>query len=192
LNNDQNDALASFASSALRRNKPGSYEQLLCQHLIKSVAAPPIEKIRLVSEAALLVQDNDIDKELLEVLFKVVTSFIMTRQDIRDPYLWHGAFSWSFQRSNEAYKRYVVPWFDHADGLFHKEIKYSDLQKYDAMNWGGQKFFFVTQRLHIAGLDVMESKFTAWAMPQIMTIFEKLSRLIDPDVYMDMLERVRQ
>lgn len=192
----QEDTLGDFAGRVLRRNMPGSYEQLLCQHLIKSVAANPIEKIRLVCEAAMMVPNTPVDTETLETIYNVVTSFSQSRLDIKDPYdsrMWHGIITWSFDRTGEAFERYITPWMKDDDAFYIKGFSYNDEKKeeFNALEFGPRKFFWGCERIHIAGLAVLEARFMAWAMPQVMVMFEQLSKLVSPDLYMEMLEKVR-
>ncbi len=184
--------LPNFVSRAMRRKMPGSYEQLLCQHLIKSVGAPPLEKIRLVAEAAFMVPDSPVDKETLDVLYKVVMSFNRTREDIVDPIQkWSFYIAWVFERDNEDFEKYILPWSPSLEGINMIEIRSQETMKQvKELEFGPTKFFFVTSQIHISGLAALEGRFISWAIPQIMTIFQKLSKLISPDLYETILAKM--
>ena len=53
VEDEKQDSFQEFARQALRLTRKGSFEQLVCQHLIVSVASEPLTKVRLVCEAAL-------------------------------------------------------------------------------------------------------------------------------------------
>lgn len=56
-----------FTSQALRLHRRGSFENLLCQHLMTGVAANPLMKIRLVCEAGWMVDTDKIGLDLKQV-----------------------------------------------------------------------------------------------------------------------------
>jgi len=42
--------------------------------------------------------------------------------------------------------------------------------------------------LSLSSLHMLKSEFLRWALPLVMEIFEKLSRLVQPDLYKEMLQ----
>jgi hypothetical protein len=56
-----------FASTALRLQRKGSFEQLLCQHLIVSVSSPLLEKVRLICETAFMVPKDKLSLDFEQV-----------------------------------------------------------------------------------------------------------------------------
>lgn len=186
--------LEGFTGRALRRNKAGSYEQLLCQHLIQAVNSPPAQKIRLICEAAYMIPEtpdktDKINREDLDLLYKVATSFSETRFDMRNPEEFHGAMLWAFPLARETVEKYVMPWLDddtqiYLTGRLREEVS----EKLSAMKWGPDKIFKMSQNLHIAGFAKMEAVFTSWAMPKAMILFESLAKQVNPDTYQRILE----
>jgi len=188
---DKNDALESFASVALRRSRPGSYEQLLCQHLIAATVAPPIEKIRLVCEAAYMVPEPPVDAETLETIYKVVTSFTSTQiniHNISDDYHWPGQVAWAFTTDEENYEKMIKPWLPNLNRVYWS----SRNPPFEENDPPHIKFWGITQHAHVSTLESLKARFTVWAMPATMAMFEALSKLVNPDTYMDMLERVKK
>ena len=190
----EKDALESFASSALRRNKPGSYEQLLCQHLIKAVIADPIEKIRLICEAAMMVPKFTADN--LDTLYNIATSFVSTKINvfIDAKFLnqsdWDGVIAWSIPRNKESYEKNILPWarslnYIHRKGRHKAPDNINECEDF-------QLFWYTTFDATNGTLEVLKSRFTIWAMPQAMRILEQLTEFVSPDVYTEMLERVSQ
>lgn len=193
--NNEKDALADFASTALRRNKPGSYEQLLCNHLIKAVTAESIEKIRLVSEAAMMVPD--FKHKNLDAIYQVATSFYSTKYNIyKDALLldpsasWHGRIAWCFAYTEKDYKKYIKPWLKTTKGIWttQKRQPPKDVNDMEV----GEYFFFATTNTHNSTLELLQSRFIVWAIPQTMNILEQLTAFVSPDVYAEMLNKVRQ
>jgi hypothetical protein len=41
--------------------------------------------------------------------------------------------------------------------------------------------------LPLGNFQMLKTEFLRWAIPQVMTIFKQLSKLIDPDLYQQML-----
>ena len=181
-----------FASQALRRNKLGSYEQLLCQHLIKSVASEPIEKIRLVAEAAYMVPSTPVDEEILDIIYSVVTSFIGTEIIITNPDLFFGKIAWGFQLTDENYEKYILPWFKGFGRLFLTN-RAPNSEKIEEMENSPLKFWNMTafSKIFPTSVEYMKTTFLVWAMPQIMVMFEQLSKLVNPDLYDSILEKMR-
>lgn len=193
-NQNENEALESFAQTALRRNKTGSYEQLLCQHLIKAVAEQPTEKIRLICEAAYMVPG--FESENLEVIFEVSTSFNATQYNVfkdsfmRDPSMrWPGVIAWGFKQDEESYTKYIQPWIRTLGGLIPNTNKSE--KSVDEMT-NPEYFFWVTRHAHNSTLEILKSRFTIWAVPKAMQILEQLTAYVSPDTYAEMLEKVKQ
>ncbi len=189
---EKGEGLPNFVTRALRRKMPGSYEQLLCQHLIKSVAAEPMEKIRLVSEAAYMVQDTPVDQDVLDVIFNVANSF-MNMNVVLDQYLelYWGKIAWSFKRNKENYEKYILPWLFSLDRLRWVS---GDGPSYDVRTLEPWQFFFAVTtdaKIWPSSLEWLKASFISWAMPQAMTIFEQLSRLVSPDLYEAMLGKMK-
>ena len=181
-----------FASQALRRNKLGSYEQLLCQHLIKSVASDPIEKIRLVAEAAYMIPDTPVDTEILDIIYSVVTSFIGTEIIITNPDLFFGKIAWGFKLIDENFEKYIRPWFKGFSRLFLlSRVKNSD--QIEELDDGPRKFWSMTaySQIYPTSVEYLKATFLVWAIPQVMVMFEQLSKLVNPDLYDSILDKMR-
>jgi hypothetical protein len=195
----EEQALQGFVARTLRRNEQGAYEQTLCLHLVRATGAPPIEKIRLVSEAAMMPPNTPVDREKLEVIHKVVTALTSTEVNIANQEHWHGGIPWPFRRSEENYHRYIEPWAIHPStytrGLRAREYerkqeirkKWGQIEDPAKLFWFQQRYYY----LHLAGYESLKSQFISWATPHVMKMFQQLSRLVSPDLYMEMLERVR-
>ena len=52
-----------------------------------------------------------------------------------------------------------------------------------------KRFFLYTcvQDLPVGNFQMLKTEFLKWVIPQVMTVFEQLSKLIDPDLYQQML-----
>ena len=191
----EGEGIQGFVSRALRRKMPGSFEQLLCQHLIRSVASDPVEKVRLICEAAMMGPDTPVDKENLEIIYQVSTGLTETRKDVMDPYVgkWHSMMMWGFARNEENFDRYIKPWIRTWDSLVYRTFSYrEDNEKERIQNLRGSEYFWaICDRAHIATVATLETRFLTWAIPQVMRMFEQLSKLISPDLYEMMLEKMK-
>jgi hypothetical protein len=96
-----------FASTALRLQRKGSFEQLLCQHLIVSVSSPLLEKVRLICETAFMVPKDklSLDFEQVETVYMATLAFLNT--DVRGEFI---AVAWGFKLTEENYRRFVASW----------------------------------------------------------------------------------
>lgn len=182
-----------FASAALRLQRKGSFEQLLCQHLIVSVASPLLEKVRLICEAALMVPKDklSLDFEQVETVYLATLAFLNT--NIKGEFI---AVAWGFKLTKENYLRFIAPW--------HKGVRLSFVgwgvadvekkrKKLNKAKSAAEEFFLFTEdiNLHPTTFQTLKSEFLRWSIPVVMEIFEKLSRLVDPDLYREMLQILR-
>lgn len=183
-------AFEEFAAKALRLPRKGSFEIMLSQHLATAVPAEPLLKIRLVIEAAFMVPRDklELDLELLDIIYRVCLSFLNTKTMGDGIYI-----SWNFPTTRENYKKYIEPWHDSRislsfSGFTEAEIaeKRERLRSCDDVT---ERFWLLTTvlSLHPACFDVLRGEFLNWAIPKVMGVFEKLSRLIDPDLYKELI-----
>jgi hypothetical protein len=103
----QQDSFQEFANQALRLTRKGSFEQLLAQHLIQSVSMDPLNKVRLVLEAAFMVPKDklDLDFKLTETIYLTTLGFLNT--NIQSDYI---SVAWGFSLTKENYDRFIKPW----------------------------------------------------------------------------------
>lgn len=128
-----NREFESFASQALRLRRRGSFENLLCQHLIMSVAADPMTKVRLICEAGWMVNPNKIGLDLnqVETIYTVALGFLNTNPEV--DFL---SMAWGFTLSIKNYSaraqsRRVLPHDSRIKPVFvklsHVEVRVSTL-----------------------------------------------------------------
>jgi len=183
-----------FVSQALRLHRKGSFEMLLAQHLAVAVASEPMQKIRLVCEAAYMVPKDKVnmDMQLIETIYLTCLSFLNTNE--KSGFI---KVAWGFPQTAENYARFIQPWhkqnvplgFTSGTG-FEVEQKREKLK--EAKN-EVEKFFLLTGdlNLHPSSLQMLKCEFITWAIPKIMEAFERLSRFVDPDLYKEMLESLK-
>jgi len=190
LDNDKSNSFQKFASQALRLQRKGSFEQLLAQHLIQSVSMDPLNKVRLVLEAAFMVPKDkvDLDFELAETIYLTTLGFLNT--NIKSDYI---SIAWGFTLTKENYERFIKPWHRGIPLGFSSWCKADSDEKHDRLKKAedeAEYFFLLTNNLNLAptSFQCLKSEFLRWSIPIIMEFFEKLSRLIDPDLYREMLQ----
>ena len=177
-------SFADFANAALRLHRRGSFEELLCQHMIMSIAAEPLSKVRLILEAAFMVPPDKLKADISQVenIYTVAVSFLNT-----DPAT--GIYiSWVFPQTNENFDKYVRPWRLNVPLSFVVNVPAdrTDKQKIlDAKNGEAEKFYCITTYLglHPSSFQVLKAQFLVWALPLVMDVYETLSRVIDLDVF---------
>jgi len=193
VENENENSFEKFASNALRLSRKGSFEQLLCQHLIVSVASSPLEKVRLICEAAFMVPKDkaDLDFELAETIYLAALGFLNTNIQIDLI-----SIAWGFELTSENYDRFVKPWHKGIPLSFASSCTAETEEKRERLKQAKDKaehFFLLTHRLNLypTSFQCLKSEFLRWSIPAAMEIFEKLSRLVDPDLYREMLQILR-
>jgi len=188
--NGEESSFQKFASQALRLQRKGSFEELLAQHLIQSVSMDPLNKVRLVLEAALMVPRDklDVDWELAETIYLTVLGFLNT--SLQGDFI---SVAWGFKLTKQNFNRFIKPWHT---GIALSFSSFSQAETEDkrkmlkqAKDWAEHFFLFTNSlNLHPTSFQCLKSEFLRWSIPVTMEIFEELSRLIDPDLYREMLQ----
>jgi hypothetical protein len=187
----EQDSFQDFASQALRLTRKGSFEQLLAQHLIQSVSMDPLNKVRLVLEAAFMVPKEKVslDFELAETVYLTTLGFLNT--NIQTDFI---SIAWGFSLTSENYDRFIKPWHKGIPLSFAAfctaEIEEKRERLKQAETNAAEYFFLLTHDLNLypTSFQALKSEFLRWTIPIVMQFFEKLSRLIDPDLYKEMLQ----
>jgi hypothetical protein len=182
-----------FASKALRLNRRGSFEQLLANHLILAVNAEVLHKLRLTLEAAYMVDHTKvkIDKEQLDTLYSLTLSFLGTNE--KTDFI---SIAWAFTETEQNFSKYVKPWLQPVPLSFSHDTEFMRQQKQkqlDESSTEWQRFFLITKELnlHQSSFNILKGLFLKWSLPQVMTIFEKLSKQVDPSIYQDVLAGIK-
>ena len=189
-NGETKGSFQEFTSQALRLRRRGSFENLLCQHLIMSVAADPMTKVRLICEAAWMVNPNKIGLDLnqVETIYTVALGFLNTNPETDFLTVASG-----FSLTLENYERFIAPWRRQTSMFFCTSCRAETAEKRKRLNQAdceAEKFYLMTHDLNLSlsSLHMLKSEFLRWALPLVMEIFEKLSRLVQPDLYKEMLQ----
>jgi hypothetical protein len=193
LSNEESEELEQIAESALRFNRKGSFEQMLANQLILSVNAEFLHKIRLVIEAVYMsdMQKLQIDKETLNKLYAVTISFLGTSD--RTDFI---SVAWNFTESEQNYLYYIKEWIQPIPLTFVSRTEMDRQRKQRQLDetpteW--QRFFLVTKSLSLSysSLNILRGLFYRWALPQVMVLFEKLAKTIDPNTYREILSGIK-
>ena len=190
---EEKTELQNFASQALRLHRRGSFENLLCQHLIMGVAADPLTKVRLICEASWMVDSNKIGLDLnqIETVYTVALSFLNT-----NPQSEFLSIAWGFSLTLENYERFVAPWRRETSLFFRTSCRAETEEKRKCLNrtkCEAEEFYLMTHDLNLSSMSfhTLKSEFLRWALPLTMEVFEKLSRLVQPDLYKEMLQMMK-
>ncbi|MEO0252353.1 MAG: hypothetical protein ABIM44_08995 [candidate division WOR-3 bacterium] len=173
-----------FASRILRLPRKGAFENMLALHLILSVSMDPLRKVKMICEAAFMIDDGklEIDEQQIEVIYRVALSFL------NSSVTGEGAVSvaWSFPLTEENYDRYVASW--------HKSnLPIITLNRIIDYVGGRESFLYQTYgyELHPVVFNSLKNEFLSWAMPIVMKVYSKLTRLVDPEIYWGTLQSLR-
>jgi len=195
-NDDEDDALKEFAKRSLRPSKQKSRAMIMVQHLFASITAKPLEKIRLILEAArmLIEEENtrlDIDIEFIEIAYAVVITLLNKVQKKRYVFNPNGTYDerqiiclgWNIPNTEVRGRQYLKPWIcgyvQYWPGMLPPE---AHEEKNQIEFW-----FELTRVLQPQGYAVLKGSFIRWAMPQAMQILNKITSSIDPKLYQEML-----
>jgi len=189
-NEKTKDSFERFTSQALRLTRKGSFEQLLAQHLIQSVSMDPLNKVRLVLEAAFMVPKEKVslDFELAETIYLTTLGFLNT--NIQSDFI---SMAWGFSLTSENYGKFIKPWHHNIPLSFAAGCQAETEEKRERLNSAkdeAEHLFLLTHDLDLypTSFQCLKSEFLRWSIPIVMEFFEKLSRLIDPDLYREMLQ----
>ena len=104
---EEEGGLEEFAKIALRRPMRGSWESLLCQHLVQSVNSDAPQKVRLICEGAYMAIDKaKVDMGLIDRIYRVASALVNTKEED----FTHVA--WPFPETQETYDLYIGPWYN--------------------------------------------------------------------------------
>lgn len=153
----------------------------------------PMNKVRLVLEAAFMVPHEklNIDFESAETVYLVALGFLNT--NVNSEYV---SIAWGFTLTKENYERFIKPWHRSIPLSFGTSCQSETEGKRQRLSEAedeAERFFLLTHDLNLypASLQALKSEFLRWSISVVMQIFEKLSRLIDPDLYREMLQILR-
>ena len=140
------------------------------------------------------IQDKkfEIDLDFLNRIYSVCLTLQASNEEEEGIYI-----SWPFPKTESNYDLYIRPWYDEKISLcFTSSSLYADDEKRKLLNKASsvsQNFFLFTTELalHSVSLKMLKARFLIWAIPQIMKIFEKLSRLVQPDLYKEILQTMK-
>lgn len=179
----ESEDLTVFASQALRKPQK-TYSLLLTNHLFLSVAAPPLRKIRLICEAAFLIQNeaSNLDFELVTAIYETAVGFSSAQ------FLGSAVYvTWPFSENAENFRRYIQPWLRMKRMEVLASVDDEELAGLEEAD-DHEYFFCLTRRpLTVKCYRSLLNQFLAWAMPKIMTVFQQLCEYVDPDLYRQLL-----
>jgi hypothetical protein len=150
----------------------------------------PLNKVRLVLEAAFMVPKDKVslDSELAETVYLTTLGFLNT--NIQSDYI---SIAWGFSLTQENYERFIKPWHKGIPLSFSAWSQSETDNKHERLKQAEDEvecFFLFTHdlNLHPTSFQSLKSELLRWSIPVAMRFFEKLSRLIDPDLYKEMLQ----
>ena len=132
-----------------------------------------------------------LDSEQVETIYTIAISFLST-----NPGSEFLSVAWGVSPTRENYERFIAPWRRNTPLSFWSTCVAESEEKEKRLNQAegdAEKFYLLTKELNLfpASLETLKSEYLRWALPLVMKIFEKLSRLVQPDLYKEMLQIMR-
>lgn len=132
-----------------------------------------------------------LDLEQVETVYLATLAFLNT--NIQGKFI---AMAWGFDLTNENFDRFIKPWHKGLPLSFSAWCDAERDEKREVLKNAKDKadyFFLITHSMNLraTSFQVLKSEFLRWSIPIAMEIFEKLSRLVDPDLYREMLQILR-
>lgn len=154
------------------RKRTQFFDILLAQHLLNSINAEPLKKIRLICEAHMLLSKP----ECIMDIYKVAISLSQVDEKNRVP--------WVCPKTEETFKTLIEPWlgdympdFNFVNDL-DKMIKLKKLYDENGNQFPKWKIFFkITSEYGVSdiGLNELKVNFIFYAMPKVMSLFSDIA-----------------
>ncbi len=129
-----------------------------------------------------------LDMDQVETIYTVALSFLNA-----NPKAEFLAVAWGFSLTPENYELFITPWRRQttlsfsACTMWETEEKREQLRKAESE---AERFYLLTRNLnlHPSSFQMLKTEFLRWSIPLVMEVFENLSRLVQPDLYKEMLQ----
>ena len=194
---DEAENLAKFEARAINFHRDKTRQTIIAQSLMASFRAESLEEIRLIlGPIGMLTEEEikkyEIDLEFFNIAYPVVISLQnrVIKNNIRSyP---NGAsqkieiisIAWCFENNINNYNKYIKPWYEGNESYWGPQIS-PPAREY--RNNPILKFYIKSRFLTPHGYSVLEGSFTRWAYPQVLTHRTKLTRMLDPDIYRELM-----
>jgi hypothetical protein len=150
--------------------------------------------VRLILEAAYMTpaKKSELNMEEIDTFYSICLSFLntVTKSDFI-------AVPWTFEQTQENYSKYVEPWMRKVPLCFfsaNEMSKQNKRRQLEEAKTEAKKFFLYTGELNLSlsSFQILKGLFLRWSLPQAMGIFEKLSKLVDPELYQSVLLQIKK
>lgn len=196
MGEEETQKLAEVSGKLMRTGEYSAYERILCSHLVEAISATTLDAICHTTAAAMMLTETD--KEALEIDTEEV-EIVYTMSHLLDnvnPYKEHEDDSpqvrvslWSLD-----YKKYVLPWvkveaYSHWVPPRPGNVNEVDANYLKLRHEGGDDFMIYTARMLTPnGYQHMVNDFVRWSFPKVQTLTQKISSLISPVTYSEILK----
>lgn len=115
MSKKEKSELEKFTTLSLRGPKQGVYEQLACLKLLHANRTNPLQRIRMISEAAWFTKPKAIDMDLVQLLYEVSVALGNASSNQYYPGSYQPSVKihhipWPFNTTKENFERYIKPW----------------------------------------------------------------------------------
>jgi len=199
---EDRDDLAQFIQKAVRGPKRGAYEDNLIHHLALGLRAPPLRKVRLISEAVFYLDPKDtermgLDVEEARVLSSLARAFEQATVKlyfVRGEIFSFAFVPFSFPPTEESFKKYLAPWLRGGFECYdYRQIPgFEWMERVDTLSRRGDReaaALLMTYRIFYLlgekGLKTVRSQFLDWAIPKAMRWASAISKSVSHQSYVE-------
>ena len=195
MTEEKEGELNEYTSSVLRGPETSVKSMIISQHLILSTTSDPLGAVLHICRAAATVAAADlkvleIDPEEVKILLTLANLF-------------NNPADFTFQHDTPAFNISITSLLPQWDGYFKPWIKQRCYSAWFEPGKEGQELqhkliegtiqehaSYAFRNLSPAGYKAVVTDFVAWALPKVQRIAEKVSSLVDQQVYADTLKLV--
>jgi hypothetical protein len=183
---DNQNELERFTSNVLRGPETSVKSMLISQHLVFSTTSKPLEAIIHICRAAAMLNEKTLkDLEINPEIIDVILSVALKLHDVKPiRNMDQEKYNISFYNLPEEYMHWSMKksysyFMDHNKKEIHDRIREKG---------GIEYFFYICTNLSEAGYRALVTDFIREYLPACQRIAEKVSQLIDQEIYHDTLQ----
>lgn len=179
-----------FSEELSNRRRGGCFESLLAYYLNVAVTAEPMEKIRLICEAAMLTKLSEQHRPTITRLHKLAVSLRVTK--IREDFI---AVPWAFAETEQNYQYYLTPWLNPQPTFqwTNEAVRQEQEAKLKGKEvW--QQFFLITSHMNLSPVSLLSMKndFFTWAIADLQAVVADLTKSVSATSFVKTVEEFQR
>ena len=167
-----------------------TFEYVVSRYLDHSILLEPLEKTRIICEAAMLSEEITVlYEQQLRIIHLLALSLASVREEeqtIKIP--------WGFSETEDSYNKFILPWLTTFPMPRYKNDQERKAQL-DALSGKPpfEQFFYITSKSNLSksSLAQLKIQFYVWAMPTLMKLTADLTKRLSPSSFLQALGLAR-